>query len=69
MDKNGDGVVTPEEFVEHAAAQEACDGGACAVCIQYIYIYIYIYVCMYVCMYVCILNYIMCVCVCAYIYI
>ena len=23
MDKNGDGVVTPEEFVEHAAAQEA----------------------------------------------
>ena len=30
MDKDGDGVVTPEEFVEHAAAQEACDGGACA---------------------------------------
>lgn len=30
MDKNGDGVVTPDEFVEHAAAQEACDGGACA---------------------------------------
>jgi len=30
MDKNGDGVVTPEEFVEHAAAQDACAGGACA---------------------------------------
>ena len=30
MDKDGDGVVTPEEFIEHASAQEACDAGGCA---------------------------------------
>lgn len=29
MDKDGDGVVTPQEFLDHAQAQEACAGGAC----------------------------------------
>ncbi len=38
QDKDGDGVVTAEEFVEHAHSQEACANG------KHIYIYIYIYI-------------------------